>query len=227
VGGESKPLENVPEEVELELRHTLSGHAMNVAAAQISLDGRYMYTASGDRSLRIWDLESGTCVKKLDGVASMLQFQLIQGGRGTTVLGACTDSTVRLYKINMEDGTCTVKSCLEGHMNVVRSVKIFGDFRGRRGAGKDWKIVSVSYDGTVKIWGRTEEKEESLGWECVKTLSFSDEVLTPFTVLNHQEVTDEGFVNVKHVPSKVLDVQVDGTWVYCCGEGAEILAWEL
>jgi WD40 repeat protein len=50
----------------LKLRYTLRGHKGSVYRMALSPDGRFLASPSGDRTVRLWDLESGQEVRKLE-----------------------------------------------------------------------------------------------------------------------------------------------------------------
>jgi WD40 repeat protein len=212
------------------LQHTLRGHSMAVLAAKLS--NHCIYTSSGDKSIRIWDKNSGKLLRTLEGVASMAQFQIRVDTAGTRQLvGACTDTKVRIY--NIETGA--ELACLEGHINVVCSVQLLEPDQSDAGP---LRIASASYDGTVRLW--TLPQPTLTSWECVRTLSFSDAVVTPRPVLPQTPIQDthdlvreeearKGILarqGEKHI-NRALDMQVSGSYLYCCGEGAHIVAWRL
>ena len=43
------------------------GHTGAVTSVYFSADGKYVVSGSGDRTVRIWDVESGKQLKKLEG----------------------------------------------------------------------------------------------------------------------------------------------------------------
>ena len=49
------------------LIRTLEGHADSVYAVTVTPDGRCAVSASGDHTLRLWDLETGQTVRTLEG----------------------------------------------------------------------------------------------------------------------------------------------------------------
>ncbi|KAF2195081.1 WD40 repeat-like protein [Zopfia rhizophila CBS 207.26] len=200
---------------EFELKHLLLGHEMPVLHVQIWGDGTRAVSTSGDRTLRVWDLGSGECVRRIDGVAkAIVGFRFFETGGGTCLVAACTDHRIRIY--NFEDGRKVAS--LEGHENVVRAVKMVESGNGQ---GRSRWIISASYDGTVRVW-----EEDGLGrWTNIRTHSFSEAVLTQIPDFSYVPAED-GFLQVKQKPSRISDMEVDEGCMYCCGEGKEIVCWD-
>ncbi len=44
------------------LLHSMEGHSARINAVEVTPDGRRLISASEDRTLRVWDLESGSLV---------------------------------------------------------------------------------------------------------------------------------------------------------------------
>lgn len=115
-----------------EARHTFADHkaAVNV----VEFDEKYIVSASGDRSIRIWLTETGEPHRVLRGHLrgiACLQF------KGDTIVTGSSDKTLKKWSI--EQGTCL--ATLRGHDDLVRCVRF-----------NSTHIVSGSYDTTVRIW---------------------------------------------------------------------------
>ena len=130
----------------IKLLMTLGGHGDDVNSVAISPDGRYIVSGSRDRTVRIWDINSGDLLRTLGGhewggvnsVAISPDSRYIVSGGGRVLIDPFTDSAVQIWDINSGDLLMT----LEGHEESVRSVAISPDGR-----------YIVSGDGkTVRIW---------------------------------------------------------------------------
>ncbi|KAG2343243.1 WD40 repeat-like protein [Suillus weaverae] len=104
-------------------RHTMRGHTHWVTGVVHLPCRRRIITCSVDRSLRLWDLESGT---QIDG-------NTVASGSGSG------DNNVRLW--NVEARKVIVK--WTGHTNDVSALCWSGD--GNR-------VASGSWDGTARVW---------------------------------------------------------------------------
>ena len=63
------------------LVNTLRGHKRGVWAAQFSPVDQAVATASGDKTLRLWALADGTCLKTFEGhTASVLRLSFLSAG---------------------------------------------------------------------------------------------------------------------------------------------------
>jgi len=125
-----------------------TGHAGAIQSISYSPDGTHVVTGSSDRTIRIWDAETGAEVgSPLKGhtdsvwsVAYSPDGRRIISGSGSIFGVGSTDNTIRIW--DAETGA-EVGSPLKGHTDSVLSVAYSPD--GRR-------IVSGSYDRTIRIW---------------------------------------------------------------------------
>jgi WD40 repeat protein len=74
---------------------SLRGHTLTVTDADFSPDGRRLVTASGDRTVRIWDLGTGQETLKLSGDPLVTTVRFVSGGR--RLIGGSMDRTIRVW----------------------------------------------------------------------------------------------------------------------------------
>lgn len=132
----------------------LRGHVAAVNAIQIH--GDEVASGSGDRILKIWNIKTGECAMSLIGHQkgiACVQYD------GKTVVSGSSDMTVRVF--NRRTGAETAQ--LMGHGDLVRTVQSSAHGNGS-GPGK---IVSGSYDETIRIWRKVGDI-----WEPGQTLVF-------------------------------------------------------
>lgn len=116
-------------QTEIALRRVLVGHraAVNV----VDFDEKYIVSASGDRTIKVWNTSNCEFVRTLNGHKrgiACLQY------RDRLVVSGSSDNTIRLWDI--ECGACL--RVLEGHEELVRCIR----FDSKH-------IVSGAYDGYV------------------------------------------------------------------------------
>lgn len=101
---------------------TLEGHGAAVNAIQI-LDGQIV-SASGDRSVKVWDVRTGACTRTFSGHSKGIACVQFDGRR---IVSGSSDETVRIF----DRATGAEVACLNGHTNLVRTVQAqFGDLPG-------------------------------------------------------------------------------------------------
>merc|ERR1739844_472156 len=137
---------------EINLRRVLVGHraAVNV----VDFDEKYIVSASGDRTIKVWSTSSCEFVRTLNGHKrgiACLQYQ------NHLVVSGSSDNTIRLWDI--ENGACL--RVLEGHEELVRCIR----FDSKR-------IVSGAYDGKIKVWDLQAalNLRSPSGTLCIRTL---------------------------------------------------------
>ncbi|KAF2130535.1 WD40 repeat-like protein [Dothidotthia symphoricarpi CBS 119687] len=101
---------------------TLEGHGAAVNAIQI-LDGNIV-SASGDRTVKIWDVLTGACTRTFQGHSKGIACVQFDGRR---IVSGSSDESVRIF----DRVTGAEVACLQGHSNLVRTVQAqFGDLPG-------------------------------------------------------------------------------------------------
>ncbi|KAH7329457.1 WD domain-containing protein [Stachybotrys elegans] len=111
---------------------TFSGHENGVTCLQF--DDNILATGSYDTTIRIWNIDTGNCIRVLRGHTNpvrALQFD------GSKLISGSFDKTIKIW--NLETGECV--STLQGHTDGVVSVHFDG-----------LTLASGSIDQTVKIW---------------------------------------------------------------------------
>jgi WD40 repeat protein len=131
------------------LLRTFEGHKGSVFCVSLAPDGKRAVSASFDRTLKVWDAESGECLKTLQGHTDTVRsVSLTPDGR--IAVSASDDKTLKVW--DLESGTCL--KTLYGHTGWIMSVSL----------SQDGKIaVSASWDKTLKIW-------DVESGACLKTL---------------------------------------------------------
>ena len=117
----------------------LEGHTSWVQSVAYSPDARHIISGSDDRTIRIWDTETGTAVgNPLKGHTGWV-LSVVYSPDGRYIISSC-DTTVRIW--DAVTGAA-VGSPLEGHAGSVRSVAYSLD---------GLHIVSGSDDRTIRVW---------------------------------------------------------------------------
>jgi WD40 repeat protein len=120
------------------LTRTLQGHSDRVNCVAVSADGRLACSGSDDRTVRVWDLETGELLRTLEGHAWKVN-AVAMSADGRLVCSASEDRTVKLWDLE----TGELLRTLQGHTESVRAVAMSGD--GRR-------AFSASWDRTIRVW---------------------------------------------------------------------------
>lgn len=122
------------------IKHTFSGHEQDIYSLDFARDGRHIASGSGDRTVRVWDIETGMEVLSIqieDGVTTVAM-----SPDGQYVAAGSLDKSVRVWDtragnlIERLDGP-------DGHKDSVYSVAFAPSGR---------ELVSGSLDKTIKMW---------------------------------------------------------------------------
>ncbi|UCH95665.1 MAG: DUF4365 domain-containing protein [Candidatus Aminicenantes bacterium] len=116
----------------------LKGHIDVVYALAVTSDGKQLVSGSWDKTLKVWNLESGQCIATFKGHKGHVTGVSVTPD-GKRLVSGSYDKTLKLW--DLESGRCL--ATFNGHTNTVYQVVPTPD--GRR-------IVSGSDDSTVKVW---------------------------------------------------------------------------
>lgn len=143
------------------IRNHFHGHEQDIYSLDFARDGRTIASGSGDRTVRLWDIENGANSLTLtieDGVTTVAISPDTQ-----YVAAGSLDKSVRVWDLHTGFLVERLEGP-EGHKDSVYSVAFSP-------SGKD--LVSGSLDRTIKMWElsapRGGPNATSKGGKCVKT----------------------------------------------------------
>ncbi|MFM9963051.1 MAG: protein kinase domain-containing protein [Planctomycetaceae bacterium] len=119
-------------------RLTLNGHSEPVMSVSFSPDGKRIVSGSHDKTLKVWDAQTGELVLTLNGHSKFV-FCVSFSPDGKRIVSGSLDKTLKVWDAQTGESLLT----LNGHSDWVRSVSFSPD--GKR-------IVSDSMNGTLKVW---------------------------------------------------------------------------
>ena len=120
----------------ISLDKTLVGHSGSVWSVALSSDGQTLVSGSEDKTIKIWNLNTGQVSRTLLGHSDAVRSVTLSPD-GQILASASGDKTIKLWNLHGQIRT------LSGHSGPVWSVAINPDGQ---------TLVSGSEDGTVKIW---------------------------------------------------------------------------
>lgn len=131
---------NVPEQLNDSLQpfRVLRGHRDRILSIAISSDGQMLGSGSADRTIKLWNLHTGQCLKTLQGHQSWIWAVSFSPDHQLLASGSY-DHTIKLW--NVASGEC--QETLEGHPSSVLALAFSQD--GSR-------LVSGGYDQMIKLW---------------------------------------------------------------------------
>jgi uncharacterized protein with WD repeat len=141
---------------------TLKGHSGSVRSVSFSPDGKRIVSGSWDKTLKVWDAQTGLETLTLKGHTNDVN-SVSFSPDGKRIVSGSYDKTLKIWDAETGQETLTLK----GHSSSVTSVSFSPD--GKR-------IVNGSNDNTVKVWD-AETGQETLTLRGhsgpVRSVSFS------------------------------------------------------
>ncbi len=114
----------------------IEGHERDVLS--ICADDRHLYTSGDDKTLRVWDIDSGEPLRMWGPFETETDTCAIDTHRGRVVLG-CDDGCIRVFSILGGDILATIPAHRSGIKKVACSPL-------------DGAILSAAYDQAIHVW---------------------------------------------------------------------------
>ena len=100
---------------------TLNGHEHTVSFIEFMPDGNYIFSASRDKSIKYWEIQSGNCKKTLNGHSEWVRSVSVNL-KGTLLGSSGDDENIIIWQINDINNSHNIVHTLNGHNNKIETV---------------------------------------------------------------------------------------------------------
>ncbi|MBV9689061.1 MAG: TIR domain-containing protein [Ktedonobacteraceae bacterium] len=120
------------------LLHSLEGHTGSVWSVVISPDGQSLVSGSWDKTIKVWNVQTGHLLRSLKGHTGSV-WSVVISPDGQSLVSGSGDKTIKVWNVQ----TGNLLRSLKGHTDAVSSIAISPDGQ---------ILVSGSEDETIKVW---------------------------------------------------------------------------
>jgi WD40 repeat protein len=93
---------------------TLEGHFSPVERVAVTVDGKRVFSASRDETLKVWDLEAGQVLRALEGHSGYVSGVAVTAD-GQRAVSASMDCTVRVWDLKVGRALSTLRCDSPGY----------------------------------------------------------------------------------------------------------------
>lgn len=144
---ESRAPESLPVGVVCHCSKILTGHTAAVNGLAISPDGKLVVSGSSDKTVRLWDLETGQEIRQLLQDAAV--WSVTFNADGTLLAIGCQDKTIPLWEV----ASLQKRLTLSGHTQAVKTIAFHPQHPF---------LASGSGDKTIRLWDVHSGKEVAM-----------------------------------------------------------------
>ena len=209
---------------------SLIGHSDWIRAIAFSTNGKYLVSGSNDRTVRLWDLQTGQLIRLLKGHKQRVKcIQISENGK--LIISASADNTLKIWEIATGNCIRTIKTS-QHSKTVLNAIAI----------NSDLSIIatgSTSRQGTIKLWNwKTGEMIDAVkaASSGIRSLAMSPDgkILVSGSAgktikiwyLSPKLDQPEHIISYAHL-SDVLSLAIHGQTLVSGGEDRTIKLWSL
>ncbi|MBE9127365.1 MULTISPECIES: serine/threonine-protein kinase [unclassified Coleofasciculus] len=208
----------------ISLSKQITGHTSFINYLKISPDGQTLFSASADKTIKIWNLGTGQEILTLNGHTSSVNYLEISPD-GQTLFSAGADKTIKVWNL----GTGQEILTLNGHTSSVNYLEISADGQ---------TLFSAGADKNIKVWNLSTDQEiRTLSGHnsFVNSLALSPDGQTLFSASADKSIklwnlsTGQEIRTLNGHTSSVnyLEISPDGQTLFSAGADKTIKVWNL